>query len=128
MEHLRFKLTSKLISKLKRLLCCRYGNGVGSCTKLLVKNGCNAAIVTIHGDIVVAKFLAVNGPNGIYSHFWMSRALQSFINDNPKMWFGACSAVMRSPNFVGALPMYVATSNSKSCQCDKSKSYIFSFG
>jgi hypothetical protein len=35
--------------------------------------------------MVVEKFLAVKGPRGTYSHFWMSLADQSFIRDTPKM-------------------------------------------
>lgn len=31
-------------------------------------------MVTTQGLMVVAKFLARNGPSGTYSHFWMSRA------------------------------------------------------
>lgn len=37
-------------------------------------NGLRASMVTTQGEIVVAKFLARNGPRGTYSHFWMSRA------------------------------------------------------
>ena len=36
-------------------------------------------------DRLVAKFLALNGPSGWYSHFWMSRADQSLTSTRPKM-------------------------------------------
>ncbi len=39
---------------------------------------------TTHGDMVLAKFLARNGPSGMYSHFWISRALQSLRMTIPK--------------------------------------------
>lgn len=38
------------------------------------RNGMSASIGTTHGEIVVPKFLARNGPSGTYSHFCMSRA------------------------------------------------------
>jgi len=41
------------------------------------------------------QFLPLNGPRGTYSHFWMSLALQSFINTTPKM----CRCA--SPNRIG---------------------------
>lgn len=37
-------------------------------------NSSRASMVTTQGLMVVAKFLARNGPSGTYSHFWMSRA------------------------------------------------------
>jgi hypothetical protein len=50
-------------------------------------------MVTIHGEIVVAKFLARNGPSGWYSQAWMSRADQSFSSTAPK----TCSGAMAWP-------------------------------
>lgn len=67
--NLRLRSTSNLISKLNFSVCLKYGNGTGSCGKLSTKNGSKAATVTTHGEIDVPKFLAVNGPNGTYSHF-----------------------------------------------------------
>lgn len=50
-----------------------YGSGVGfSCTGPKLgsqRNGSSAARGTTHGEMVVAKFLAPNGPSGTYSHF-----------------------------------------------------------
>ena len=41
-------------------------------------------MVTIHGEIVVAKLLARNGPSGWYSQACMSRADQSLSSTTPK--------------------------------------------
>uniref|UniRef100_A0A1A9W4R7 Uncharacterized protein n=1 Tax=Glossina brevipalpis TaxID=37001 RepID=A0A1A9W4R7_9MUSC len=68
----------------------------------------------IHGDIVVPKFLAVNGPKGTYSHFCISRALQSFIRVKPKTFFHASSTGIRSPNLLPGPPTKKAISSSKS--------------
>jgi hypothetical protein len=50
-----------------------YGSGVGSFwtgPKLgSQRNGSRAARGTTHGEMVVAKFFAPNGPSGTYSHF-----------------------------------------------------------
>ena len=45
-----------------------------TCTGFGKANGASASMVTTQGEIVVAKFFAVNGPSGTYSHFWISRA------------------------------------------------------
>ena len=45
-----------------------------TCTMLSTTNGRSASMDTTHGEIVVPKDLARNGPSGTYSHFWMSRA------------------------------------------------------
>jgi hypothetical protein len=58
-------------------------------------------VVTIHGEIVVAKFFARNGPSGWYSQACMSRADQSLSRHRPKMWLSACSIGIGSPS---ALP------------------------
>jgi hypothetical protein len=57
------------------------------CTPALVGHakGASASTVTTQGEMVVAKFLAPNGPSGTYSNFWMSRALQSLHSTKPKM-------------------------------------------
>lgn len=71
---LRVMSTWRLMSKLYLSVCLRYGKGSGSWGKLSTRNGSNAYVVTTHGEIVVPKFLAVNGPKGMYSHFWISLA------------------------------------------------------
>ena len=48
-----------------------------TCGSFGTRNGANASIVTTHGDIVVPKFLAKKGPSGMYSHFWISRAVDN---------------------------------------------------
>ena len=40
-----------------------------TCSGLSTANGMRASIGTTQGEIVVAKFLAKNGPRGTYSHF-----------------------------------------------------------
>ena len=57
-----------------------------------MRNGASASGVTTHGEIVVAKFFARNGPSGWYSQAWMSRADQSFSRQKPAMW-SAASAI-----------------------------------
>ena len=47
-----------------------------TCTMLATVNGLRASMVTTHGEMLVPKFLARNGPNGTYSHFCMSRAVE----------------------------------------------------
>src|SRR5690242_6276215 len=61
----------------------RYGSGGGFCSGPSTRNGSSASIVTTHGEIDVAKDLLLKGPSGMYSHCWMSRALQSFISTMP---------------------------------------------
>ena len=53
--------------------------------------------MTTQGLIVVAKFFALNGPSGWYSHFWTSRADQSFTMHRPKMWSSAAAIGIRRP-------------------------------
>ena len=53
--------------------------------------------MTTQFEIEVPKFLARNGPSGWYSHFWMSRADQSFTSTKPKMWLQASRTSMRVP-------------------------------
>lgn len=66
--------TSSFISKLQDSVCCKYGKGVGSWGVLGTLKGSKASMVTIQGDMVVAKFFAPKGPKGMYSHFCMSLA------------------------------------------------------
>ena len=47
-----------------------------TCFILGTRNGFNASIVTTHGEMLVLKFLARNGPNGTYSHFCISLAIR----------------------------------------------------
>ncbi len=65
------------------------------------RNGSSASSVTTHGEIVVAKFFARNGPSGWYSHAWMSRADQSFSRHAPKRWSSAAVVGIGVPS---ALP------------------------
>ena len=62
-----------------------------------VRNGSSASMVTIHGEIVEAKFLARKGPSGWYSQAWMSRADQSFRMHRPNTCDSASASAMRSP-------------------------------
>ena len=52
--------------------------------RLSVMKGLNASMVTTHGEMEVPKFLAKKGPNGTYSHFWISRAEKKEISYNCK--------------------------------------------
>src|SRR5258708_25822531 len=61
-----------------------------------MRNGSSASAVTIHGEIVLPKFLPRNGPNGGISQYWMSRADQSLTRPSPKM----CSPT--SPTGIGS--------------------------
>ncbi len=63
-------------------------------------NGANASMGTTQGEMVVAKFFAKKGPRGTYSHFWMSRALQSFINTMPKMYLRTMHKVCDNYNLM----------------------------
>lgn len=54
-------------------------------------------MVTTQGLMEVAKFLAVKGPRGTYSHFCTSRALQSFISTSPKSRSSASAIVRGRP-------------------------------
>src|SRR5437660_1592571 len=40
----------------------------------------------IHGEMLVPKFLELNGPSGAISKPWWSRADQAFTRTQPKMW------------------------------------------
>ncbi len=62
------------------------------------RNGSSASSVTTHGEIVVAKFFARNGPSGWYSQAWMSRADQSFTRQKPKICSSARSIGTGSPS------------------------------
>lgn len=50
-----------------------------TCFTFSIAKGISASTVTIQGEMVVAKFFAVNGPSGTYSHFWMSRAMKNLV-------------------------------------------------
>jgi hypothetical protein len=67
--------------------------------------------VTIHGEMVVAKFLARNGPSGWYSQVWISRADQSLSSTMPNQSSSACSMSMGWP---GGLPAPTNTPSSSS--------------
>ena len=103
--------TFKLISKFFWPSHCKYGKTAGSCFMLSHLKGSNAAIVTIHGDIVDAKLLPKNGPRGTYSHPCISLALQSLNITLPKMCSSAFFMFMGSPRFV-CLPIIKAISSS----------------
>src|SRR3981189_2187791 len=65
----------------------KYGKGGGASSERTkgARNGASACSVTIHGEIVVAKFFAKNGPRGWYSQAWKSRADQSLSKHMPKI-------------------------------------------
>src|SRR5690606_14174550 len=75
--------------------------------------GSKACKVTIHGEMEEAKFLAKNGPSGTYSHFWISRALQSLNKTNPKIYSSASSIGIGSPKSFASV-VIKAISSSKS--------------
>ena len=74
----------------------------------------SASMVTTQGEIEVPRFLAPKGPRGMYSHFWMSLADQSFMRTIPKMCLSASLAVMVSPMGGHSPPTKKAISSSKS--------------
>jgi hypothetical protein len=82
------------------------------CTTALVSHqyGSSAMDVTIHGLIVVAKFLDVNGPRGTYSHFCTSCALQSFMSTYPNILPRAYSDAIGLPIAFVAFAFVVAPS------------------
>ena len=73
-----------------------------------------ASMVTTQGEMEVPRFLAPKGPRGMYSHFWMSLADQSFMRTMPKMYLSASWAVMESPMGGQSPPTKKAISSSKS--------------
>src|SRR5437764_12885072 len=92
----------------------RYGSGCGSLGGR--KNdgtlyGSRASHVMTHGEIVVAKFFARNGPSGWYSHDWMSRADQSLTRQIPNKCSSPALIGTVSPDAV-PLPMKNPTSAS----------------
>src|SRR6185437_6415023 len=91
----------------------RYGSGGGFCTGPSTRNGSSASIVTTHGEIDVANDLLLNGPSGMYSHCWMSRALQSFIRTMPNTCESAEPTGTGSPSALPT-PTTNAVSSSKS--------------
>lgn len=70
--------------------------------------------MTIHGEIVVMPFLAVNGPKGTYYHVWKSLKLQSFSKTNPKTCFHASFTLIGFPSSLTLPPKKAPTSISKS--------------
>ena len=76
-------------------------------------NGSSASSVTTQGETVVPKFLARNGPSGTYSHFWISRALQSLTRTMPKRCAGASPTGTGRPSSLPG-PTKTPISNSKS--------------
>lgn len=103
--------------------------------------GSSASRETTQGEILVAKFLAVNGPRGTYSHAyttntqsilafpptipiiihhqkrhdsltWISRADQSFMTTTPKMRSSAFSMGIGSPSGLGGPPKQTHRENS----------------
>src|SRR5438045_7674294 len=101
------------MSKVKSFFARKYGNGAGRCEGSGFRNGSSASSVTTHGEMLVQKFFAKNGPSGWYSQAWMSRALQSFIKTKPKMWSIARSIDTGWPNELPG-PIKNAISSSKS--------------
>src|SRR6185503_12591453 len=86
----------------------RCGSGCGSPSGRANgwRNGANASAVTTHGEIVVPKFFDRNGPNGWYSHAWMSRADQSLSSTRPNQSSSACGIVLGVPS---VLPLPTST-------------------
>ena len=76
-----------------------------------LRNGASASSVTIHGEVVLAKFFDRNGPSGWYSQAWTSRALQSLNSVSPKTWSSASSIAIGSPRAFGR-PMKMPSSSS----------------
>ena len=74
----------------------------------------SASMVTTQGEIEVPRFLAPKGPRGIYSHFWMSLADQSFMRTMPKIRSCAEETGTGSPILLAAPPTKNAISSSKS--------------
>src|SRR6185437_3275426 len=77
----------------------------------------SASIVTTHGEIDVANVLLLNGPRGMYSHCWRSRALQSFISTMPNTCESAEPTGIGSPSALPT-PTTNAISSSKSRRSD----------
>lgn len=67
----------------------------------------------IQGEIVEAKFLALKGPKGTYSHNYISLADQSFKMKKPKTWSKPYITLMGLP-ISDDLPIIAAISISKS--------------
>mmetsp|Transcript_14436 Transcript_14436/g.36804 ORF Transcript_14436/g.36804 Transcript_14436/m.36804 type:complete len:204 (-) Transcript_14436:524-1135(-) len=105
--------TDRLISYAESFESLRYSRGAGSCLGWGHLKGSRASKVTIQGEIVVQKFLAPKGPRGTYSHFWISRALQSFMSTTPKILSSASSMEMGSPCLL-PVPTKKPISSSKS--------------
>src|SRR5687768_11450188 len=81
----------------------RYGSGAGSPDgrgAAATRKGSSASSVTIHGETLVAKFFARNGPSGWYSQLWMSRADQSFTRHSPQIADPASRSVSGDPSSV----------------------------
>ena len=64
-NHMKCVLINKVIINYSFPL--KYSNGCGSYFSRSILWGLSASVVTIHGDMVVIRFLAVNGPRGMYS-------------------------------------------------------------
>lgn len=61
----------------------------------------------------LTQFLLLNGPNGWYSHFWMSRALQSFSSTMPNTCCSASAALIGSPSVLPRPITYPCTAVQK---------------
>src|ERR1700704_532767 len=91
----------------------KYGSGGGLFSGRAggTRNGASACRVTIHGEIVVAKFFAKKGPKGWYSQVCKSRADQSLSRHIPKICASASAMGIDIP---GELPLPTNTPSSSS--------------
>lgn len=122
--------TSRWMSKLYGSSWYRQGRGLGSWVALGTTKGFRASIVTTHGEMLVPRFFPRKGPNGTYSHFWMSRAVmkegEEFIDlqhlISTELWHESMKFTGMTDNesFKGAnLCTYHSSHSSEPCQrCD----------
>src|ERR1700722_1243372 len=91
----------------------KYGKGGGAPSGRVkgTRKGASACSVTIHGEIVVAKFFAKNGPKGWYSHACRSRADQSLSRHRPKICDSASAIGIGRPREL-PVPMKMPSSSS----------------
>ena len=57
------------VNCINRLVGSKISTSLHTWVTFGTRKGANASMVTTHGDMVVPKFLARNGPSGTYSHF-----------------------------------------------------------
>src|SRR5437762_13795087 len=101
------------MSKVKSFARFKYDMGAGSWAANGFRNGSSASTVTMHGEMLVQKFFARNGPSGWYSHACISRALESLIKTRPTISSTSRSIGTVSPNEFHE-PIRIAISSSES--------------